>query len=146
MKAIDDSVDLSNACSKCITRLEIMHLVAITQPVDVVVNLLIRTCEAGISLQNEMTGESCYDAYSGIGGLGPYLAQMLAQMSLATGDMRAWCYYKADVCDAPPAIAINETQYFKPKPAEKTTAPTASSKARKQTSITRHANVRQVKQ
>jgi len=37
-------------------------------------------------------------------------------MSQTTGDMQAWCYYQFNVCDAPPLIQINESDWFSPKP------------------------------
>lgn len=105
-----------------------MHLAAITQPVDVVVDLVIRACETFPDVYDSIYAATCYEEYSGIGGTGPYLAQLFAKMSMATGDMQGYCYYNWDTCSLPPAIPINETQYFKPKPANKTTAPTPSSK------------------
>ncbi len=42
------------------------------------------------------------------------------------GDMQAWCHYNFDVCDAPAVIEINESQYFKPKPASAMVAPAPS--------------------
>ena len=47
-------------------------------------------------------------------------------MSLATGDMQAFCYYEFELCDAPPVVRINEDEWFTPKPANKTAAPPAS--------------------
>jgi hypothetical protein len=58
----------------------------------------------------------------------PDLVQLFAKMSMATDDMQGYCYYNFDTCSLPPTIAINETQYFKPKPANQTTAPAPSGK------------------
>ena len=90
-----------------------MHLAALTQPVSTVTNLLIQVCEAtGFSIY----ASSCYEEFSGIGGLGPYWAQLFAKMSLATGDFQAFCAYQFDVCDPPANIEIDESLYFSPKP------------------------------
>ncbi|KAK5112363.1 hypothetical protein LTR62_004326 [Meristemomyces frigidus] len=43
-------------------------------------------------------------------------------MSAATGDMQAFCWY-VRLCKAPPVVAINENDWFPPKPADKTVAP-----------------------
>ena len=90
-----------------------MHIAAITQPVENVTNLLIQACE---QFKFSIFAASCYEEFSGIGGLGPYWAQLFAKMSQATGDMQAFCYYSYDVCDAPPVIEINEDDWFSPKP------------------------------
>jgi hypothetical protein len=107
-----------------------MHLAAITQPVEVVVDLMIRACETFPTVYDSIYAATCYEEYSGIGGTGPYLAQLFAKMSIATGDMQGYCYFNWDVCSLPATIPIDETQYFKPKPANKTTAPTPSGKTR----------------
>ena len=106
-----------------------MHLAAITQPVSVVVNLMIRACETFPDVYDSIYAATCYEEYSGIGGTGPYLAQLFAKMSMATGDMQGYCYYNWYTCSQPATIAINETAYFKPKPANMTTAPPPSSKS-----------------
>ena len=106
-----------------------MHVAAITQPVSTLTNLMIRACEAFPDVYDSIYAATCYEEYSGIGGTGPYLAQLFAKMSVATSDMQGYCYYNWDVCELPKTVAINETQYFKPKPADKTTAPAPSSKS-----------------
>jgi sphingomyelin phosphodiesterase len=90
-----------------------MHIAALTQPVDTVTNLLIRACE---QFKFKIFAASCFEEFSGIGDLGPYLAQLFAKMSQATGDMQAWCHFNFEVCSAPPVIEINETEWFSPKP------------------------------
>jgi len=90
-----------------------MHIVAITQPVDTVTNLLIRSCEY---FKYSVYAATCFEEYSGIGGTGPYLTQLFAKMTQATGDMQAYCHYVWEYCDAPPVIHINESQWFSPKP------------------------------
>jgi len=99
-----------------------MHIAAITQPVDTITNLLIRACE---QFKYSIFAATCYEEYSGIGGTGPYLAQLFAKMSQATGDMQAYCYYNWEVCDAPPVIEIKESEWFSPKP-ESGVAPSPS--------------------
>jgi sphingomyelin phosphodiesterase len=47
-----------------------MHLAAITLPVNSVVNLVIRACEN----LKDVYAATCYEGYSGIGGICPYLA------------------------------------------------------------------------
>jgi sphingomyelin phosphodiesterase len=90
-----------------------MHIAAITQPLQTITDLLIRACE---QFKLSIYAATCEEEYSGIGGTGPYLAQLFAQMSQATGDMQAFCYYNYYVCDEPPVIQINESEWFGPKP------------------------------
>jgi sphingomyelin phosphodiesterase len=90
-----------------------MHITALTQPVDTVTNLLIRSCE---QFKFKIFASSCFEEFSGIGDLGPYWAQLFAKMSQATGDMQAWCHFNFHVCSAPSVIQINETEWFSPKP------------------------------
>jgi hypothetical protein len=106
-----------------------MHLAAITQPVQTVVDLLIRACETFPTVYASIYAATCYEEYSGISGTGPYLAQLFARMSAATGDFQGYCYYNWDTCSQPPTIAINESQYFSPKPANRNTGPAPSSKS-----------------
>ena len=108
-----------------------MHLAAITQPVEVVVDLMIRACETFNDVYDSIYAATCYEKYSGIGGTGPYLTQLFAKMSMATGDMHGYCYYNWDTCALPSTIPINETQYFKPKPTNRNAAPAPSSKSEK---------------
>lgn len=69
---------------------------------------------------------TCESEYSGTGGTGPYLAQLFQKMMLRTGDMQAFCYYELEFCEPPPVIDIDESMWFTPKPANKTTAPPPS--------------------
>lgn len=119
---------LTTDCAKCIAGTEVMHLAAIMQPVETIVNLLIRACETFPKVYDSIYAETCYEEYSGIGGTGPYLAQLFAKMSIATGDMQGYCFYVWDTCSLPATIPIDESAYFKPKPANKTKAPSPSSK------------------
>ena len=90
-----------------------MHIAALTQPPETITNLLILICEA---INLTLIASSCYEEFSGTGGLGPYLAQLYAKMSQSTGDMQAWCYYQFQTCTLPPLIQINESDWFSPKP------------------------------
>jgi sphingomyelin phosphodiesterase len=111
----NSSYSLKDNCSQCIATTELLHIAAITQPVDTVTNLLIRYCNA---FPSEVTifAASCEQEYSGIGNEGGYYAQLFAKMSQATGDMTAYCYYNFEVCTRPPVIMINESEWFTPKP------------------------------
>ena len=108
----NSSYEFTDNCTVCIARTELFHLAAITQPVETVTNLLIRACN---QFKFSIYAATCEAEYSGIGGLGPYYAQLFAKMSQATGDMQAYCYYNFKVCKAPPTIQINESQWFSPK-------------------------------
>jgi len=43
--------------------------------------------------------------------------QLYASMTSSTGDFAAWCHYSFSVCNQPPVIQINESQWFSAKPA-----------------------------
>jgi sphingomyelin phosphodiesterase len=105
-------------CSTCLATTEILHIAALTQPVQTVVNLLIRVCNL-----TQPAGTDCNGTYSGVGNNGPYLVQMYASMTSSTGDFAAWCHYSSSVCSQPPVIQINESQWFSPKPANLTAPP-----------------------
>ena len=121
--AITGNSSSFSECNRCIVGTEIFHLVSITQPVTTVTNLLIRLCNV---LQWDISASTCEQEYSGIGGTGPYYAQLFSKMSYATGDMQAWCFYQWDTCTQPPTVEIDESQYFSPKPAKANVAPTPS--------------------
>lgn len=121
--AITGNSSTFSKCDKCTIGTEILHLVSITQPVSTVTNLLIRLCNV---LQWSIYATTCEEEYSGIGGLGPYYAQLYSKMSYATQDMQAWCFYQWNTCSAPPTIEIDESQYFSPKPANASQAPEPS--------------------
>ena len=106
----------STTCEKCIAGLELAHIAAITQPVSLVTDLLIRACNAIPAFKDTIYAQTCYEEFSGIGGLGPYYTQLFSKMSLATGDMQALCYFYYYTCDQPPTIEIEESLYFSPKP------------------------------
>jgi sphingomyelin phosphodiesterase len=111
-----NGTSVTDNCTQCLMGLELMHLAAITQPVQTVTNLLIRACEAIPAIHDTIYAATCYEEFSGIGGLGPYFAQLFSKMSLQTGDMSAFCHFKYHVCDRPPTIEIDENLYFSPKP------------------------------
>ena len=71
-----------------------MHKAANREPVSTVVNLLIRVCEAVPAVQDEIYAKTCYEEYSGIGDIGPYLTQLFSKMEKATGDMQAFCFFQ----------------------------------------------------
>lgn len=103
-----------------------MHLAAITQPENIITELLIDVCETTSWVKKGISASSCYQEYSGIGNTGPYLALLFRKMSLATGDMEAYCHYKYSFCDEPGVIHIDESQYFTPKPENKSVVPEPS--------------------
>ncbi|KAF2236806.1 hypothetical protein EV356DRAFT_481645 [Viridothelium virens] len=102
-----------------------MHIAAITQPVSTVVDLLIRACNAFPAFEETISAQTCYEEFGGIGNTGPYYAQLFSKMSAATGDLQAFCAYY-DACDLPDTIAIDESQYFSPKPSSANVAPDPS--------------------
>ncbi|MCJ1308896.1 hypothetical protein MMC25_002551 [Agyrium rufum] len=125
LSAIINGSFYNTSCGKCIAGTEVMHLAALTQPVSTITNLLIQVCEAtGFSIY----ADSCYEEFSGIGGLGPYWAQLYAKMSMETMDFQAWCAYQWEVCDPPPFIEIDESKYFDPKPESAKVVPVPSGK------------------
>ena len=114
----------STSCARCIAIFEIVHLAALTQSPTTITNLLIRICNL---LHVPVDAASCEAEYSAnAGGLGPYLAQVFQKMSLGTQDVQAFCHYELSMCDVPPVIKIDESQWFSPKPADKLTAPQPS--------------------
>jgi sphingomyelin phosphodiesterase len=116
----------STTCEKCIAGLELAHLAAITQPVSVVTDLLIEACNAIPAFQDTIYAKTCYEEFSGIGGLGPYYAQLFSKMSLATGDMQGLCYFYFDTCEQPATIEIDESLYFSAKPESANVVPEPS--------------------
>lgn len=98
---------------------EIFHLAALTQSPAMVTDLLVRTCDHFDLTVNAAT---CESEYSGTGGTGPYLAQVFQKMSLGTQDMQAFCHYEMGLCDVPPVIETDESEWFSPKPADKMAA------------------------
>ncbi|EMC96490.1 hypothetical protein BAUCODRAFT_24254 [Baudoinia panamericana UAMH 10762] len=115
----------NNICQICQSSLEVLHLASLVLSQDSITQILIDSCVA-FNLTAYTDGGSCQSYVSGTGGLGPYAAQLLQKMSLATGDMQAFCYYEFSLCPAPPVVAINESEWFTPKPASKMVAPPPS--------------------
>lgn len=126
IRGIVNGTAVTDPCMQCIMGLELMHLAAITQPVQTVTNLLIRACEAIPAIQNTVYAATCYDEFNGIGGLGPYFAQLFSKMSLQTGDMSAFCHFKYHVCNRPPTVEIDESLYFDLKPESANVVPSPS--------------------
>lgn len=127
-------------CTQCIAGAQVMHLAAITLPVENFVNILIKICNAVPTVQNSIYAATCSAEYgstqntsipfsSGGGGEGAYLAQLFAKMSLATNDMATYCYHNWEVCDRPQPIGIEESQYFSSKPSNASSAPSPSGSA-----------------
>lgn len=114
-------------CSKCIAATQILHVAAISQPVSVVTNVLIRTCNALPFLHEKMRASSCESEFSGVASFGPYIAQLLSKMSLSMGDMYNLCSLRFGYCPEEPPVLIDESLYFDPKPelAERAPEPSA---------------------
>jgi sphingomyelin phosphodiesterase len=123
-----NGTSITDNCTQCIFGVELMHLAAITQPVQTVTNLLIRACEAIPAIHDTIYAATCFDEFSGVGGLGPYWAQLFSKMSMATGDMQAFCYFKHHVCERPPTVEIDESLYFTTKPESANIVPEPSGK------------------
>ena len=113
----------SSNCTKCMSSTRIMHEAAISQPVSVITDLLIRACNL---THFHVYAATCTAEFSGIGGTGPYWAQLYAKMNGSTGDYQAWCYYNFDTCSVPPTIEIDESLYFSPKPPQASIVPKPS--------------------
>ena len=112
-------------CEKCTASTNVMHEAAISQPVSVITDLLIRLCNL---YKFSIYAATCESEFSGIGGLGPYWAQLFAKMMESTGDYQAWCYYNYKTCSVPPTIEIEESKYFSPKPPKASSIPAPSGK------------------
>lgn len=115
--------NFTSACTTCLALTEVMHVASLTQPASVITNILISACNA-FDLVEDAT--SCESLFGGVGNLGPYWTQLLQKMSMATGDMQAFCHYQFAACDVPPIVQIDESQWFSPKPASKIKAPEPS--------------------
>src|SRR5947209_10788364 len=126
ISGIMNGTSVTDNCTQCIFGVELMHLAAITQPVQTVTNLLIRACEAIPAIRNTIYAATCFEEFSGVGGLGPYWAQLFSKMSIATGDMQALCYFGSHVCEPPPTIEIDENLYFSAKPESANVVPEPS--------------------
>ena len=112
-------------CDKCKAATMVMTEAAISQPVSVVTDLLIRVCNL---THPQIYAKTCQAEFSGVGGIGPYYTQLFARMSDVTGDYQAWCFYNFDTCPIPPTIEIDESKYFSPKPPSASVVPEPSGK------------------
>jgi sphingomyelin phosphodiesterase len=107
-------------CSKCIAIYPILHVAAISQPVDTITNILIRLCERfaespGISPYIN----DCEQDFFCPGGLGPHYAMLFSQMSIATGDMKFVCALtspEGKAYELSDDMLTDEGMYFNPKP------------------------------
>ncbi|KAJ9602535.1 hypothetical protein H2200_013078 [Cladophialophora chaetospira] len=129
--AVANTTTFSDDCSKCIAGAEVLHLAAITLPVNNFVNVLIKMFVEYI-YADTCAGEygatqGGSDPYSSGGGAtGAYLAQLFSKMTIATGDMAYFCYFNWEVCPRPATIGIQESLYFSPKSANASTVPAPS--------------------
>ncbi|MCJ1458766.1 hypothetical protein MMC28_009140 [Mycoblastus sanguinarius] len=112
-------------CGKCLASTDVIHKAAVSQSVSVITDLLIRICNL---TKFSIYATTCEAEFSGVGGIGPYWAQLFAKMNIATGDYQAWCYYQWDTCTVPPTIEIDESKYFSPKPPQASVVPKPSGK------------------
>lgn len=103
-------------CSKCIAAGQLLQITAISQPVSVFTNILIKACNAVPAFKDTIRSASCEARFSGVANYGPYMAQLFAKMSLTTGDMQHWCSVQFELCEERPPILIDEDFYFDPKP------------------------------
>lgn len=110
---VSNQTNYTTPCEKCKAATMVMTEAAVSQPVSIVTDLLIRMCNL---TDQKVYAKTCEQEYSGIGNTGPYYAQLFARMSDLTGDYQAWCYYQFDTCPLPPTIEIKESDYLSPKP------------------------------
>ena len=122
---VSNGSNYTTKCEKCTASTNVMHEAAISQPVAVITDLLIRLCNL---YKFSIFAATCESEFSGVGGLGPYWAQLFAKMSETTGDYQAWCHYNYDTCSVPPTIEIEESKYFSPKPPKASNVPAPSGK------------------
>jgi len=122
--AIIASTSFEGNCSKCIAAVEVVKMLALTQPTSVP-PLLVYLCQKYQYADNT----TCALRYQST-VLGAYLTQIVARMSVSTDDIQLACALElGGFCPTPKAVAINETAWFaKPKPANATVAPPPSGK------------------
>ncbi|KAJ9608347.1 hypothetical protein H2200_007335 [Cladophialophora chaetospira] len=113
----------SDACSKCIAAGQVLHVAAISQPVSVFTDVLVKACNALPEVKDNLRSASCESHFSGVGGFGPFMAQLFSKMSLAAGDMHHLCSVNYNLCDEQPPVLIDEDLYFDPKPKSANVAP-----------------------
>ncbi|OAP58414.1 hypothetical protein AYL99_07504 [Fonsecaea erecta] len=115
-----------DSCSKCIAAGQVLHIAAISQPVTVFTDVLIRACNAVPEFKSKLRAASCESHFKGGAGYGAYMAQLFSKMTLATGDMQHWCSVNYEFCDVEPPVLIDEDFYFSPKPESAYIAPAPS--------------------
>ncbi|KAH0843692.1 hypothetical protein AYO21_05478 [Fonsecaea monophora] len=115
-------------CSKCIAAGQVLHVAAVSQPVAVFTNVLVRACNAVPEFKAQLRAASCESHFRGEAGAGygPYMAQLFSKMTLATGDMHHWCAINYEFCEQQPPVLIDEDLYFDPKPDSANVAPEPS--------------------
>ncbi|KIV80215.1 hypothetical protein PV11_07731 [Exophiala sideris] len=124
--AINSTSFYPDNCSKCLAATQLLHAAAISQPVSVFTNVLIKACNALPLVKSNIRASSCESEFSGVASFGPYLAQMFAKMSLATWDMYTVCSIQYPLCEALSPMHIDESLYFDPKPEAAEIAPEPS--------------------
>ncbi|KAK5451412.1 hypothetical protein LTS15_008176 [Exophiala xenobiotica] len=124
--SIADTAFYPDNCSKCLAASQLLHVAAISQPVSVFTNVLIRACNTLPFVKDNIRAKSCEAEFGGVASFGPYLAQMFAKMSLATGDMYYLCSHQQPLCDPLPPVLIDESLYFEAKPESAQVAPEPS--------------------
>ncbi|KAK5045799.1 hypothetical protein LTR84_008892 [Exophiala bonariae] len=127
LMAILPSTAYPDPCTKCIAAGQLMHVVAISEPVDTVTNLLVRVCNTLDFFRDSIRSSSCEAQFGSPGQFGPHLAQLFSKMSLTTGDYQAICSIKKfGLCEEQPPLEIDEDLFFEPKPKHADTAPEPS--------------------
>ena len=127
--SIVDTPYYPDVCSKCIAASQILHVAAVSQPVSVFTNVLIRACNAVPEVTAQLRSASCESHFGGVANYGPYMAQLFSKMSLATGDMHHLCSVNYNLCEEKPPVLIDESLYFDPKPESANIAPEPSDHA-----------------
>ncbi|KAK6382352.1 hypothetical protein LTS17_004239 [Exophiala oligosperma] len=126
--SIADTSFYPDNCTKCLAATQLLHATAITQPVSVFTNILIKTCNTLPFVKGSIRAKSCEAEFGGVASFGPYLAQLFSKMSFATGDMHYLCSNLQPLCEPLPPVLIDEDLYFDPKPESSEIAPEPSGK------------------
>jgi len=107
-----------------IAALEVVKFLALSQPAQVP-PLLQNLCKK-YGFANNQTCDLRYSSTV----LGPYLAQIIARMSVSTDDMQLLCAQQlGGFCPPPKAVPIDESKWFaKPKPSNSVAPPNSGKK------------------